>query len=136
MALRAGYKGIKKKYADEINRGEGGPSGGSFSITQIATYPDGAPQNEDIVVEGMSDYDALIVATWQVNDGGYSATKRGYRTVYKAFEAMSQVFDYYGQRGVEVKANFSNNTMQYFSAAPNENAGFKPVIYEIYGIKF
>lgn len=31
MALRAGYKGIKKKYADPINNGQGDPGGGGLS---------------------------------------------------------------------------------------------------------
>lgn len=35
MALKAGYKGIKKKYADAINNGQGGGGGGGFTIKKI-----------------------------------------------------------------------------------------------------
>lgn len=38
MALRAGYKGIKKKYADAINNGQGGGGGGGSNYTKDVLY--------------------------------------------------------------------------------------------------
>lgn len=107
-----------------------------FSITLLATYPEGMAENQNISVQGMSEYDAVIISTWQVSDGGYSSVNRCYRLIYKAFEAITQSCDYYYQRGVRVTADFTNNTIQYYSAAPNENVGYKPIIYEVYGVKF
>lgn len=107
-----------------------------FSVTLLAEYQNGMPRNEENLIEGMSDYDAIIISTWQSSDGGYSEGKRSYRLLYKAFEGVSQVCDYYYQRGLFATVDFTDNTIQYFSTAPNEAAGYQPIIYEVYGVKF
>jgi len=67
MALRAGYKGIKKKYADEINRGEGGEGGGSYKETILwgnenMTYPPTKPSTIDLT-ESYDNYDLIFIIT-------------------------------------------------------------------------
>lgn len=57
MALRAGYKGIKKKYADAINSGQGGSGGGNFERTEIYTAQE--RQSTAELSGSINDYDYI-----------------------------------------------------------------------------
>lgn len=147
MALRAGYKGIKKKYADAINNGQGGGGGGSLVMEQIFynNNEPTSPQTEYSLIDGkhFSDYDVIILDVSQPGDGGVygtDASATNQKVVYLNDPIFKLTNRYsvgdYGQRSIAVTFDFENDKFTYRSNANNESASYQMRIYAIQGIKF
>ena len=117
--------------------------GSAYTLEQIY-YNNGDPatMSTDVsITEGkhFSDYDAILIGYGQPSDGGISASI-SHRTIFitdPVFVAVKRVsFGDYGQRSMSVSFDFTNDTFNYVGTANNEQAGYKPSIYELCGIKF
>lgn len=156
MALRAGYVGVKKSLIDVIKSlassviikevGDGLEydddtgelsviSSSAFDIKLLLHETNGVEKSVDVTVQGLSDYDVILISTWQPSDGGDSDGRKTLNFVFTKF-TFPQTFYFYSQRNLTLTIKKDINAINYTGAAPNEAGGYTPTIYDIYGIKF
>lgn len=134
------------------NSGNPVTSGGVYEALQGASaytleqiyYDSGDPatMNTNVSISAgkhFSDYDAILIGYGQPSDGGIaqSISQRIILVADPVFNTVKKCsFGDYGQRSMTISFDFEHDTFNYVSTANNEQAGYKPNVYELCGIKF
>lgn len=151
MALRAGYKGIKKKYADPINNGQGGGGGGGSNYKKDLLYGNETitfPPSQTTSIElskAFTEYDLLLIVggfvssnvkaieNWLVDATEIASLETAINNANgKIYVLPFNAGTSGGGQWVRIGQDPSDETHKTLTFIFNGEVG----IYKIYGIKF
>lgn len=147
MALRAGYKGIKKKYADAINNGQGGGGGGGSKYkrdllygSETITYP-AAQLSDYTLAHDVKDYDEIVIVAGWTQDAVYCIEEWRIQadilaTLSTAADDKGKQFVFPNNAGISGGGQWMRISMGDADNKIHCRYNGYVGIYQVYGIKF